>query len=139
VAAVVRAGWFSHVNGTGRSTAGEDTSMSRTKQVATAAVIVVVGLFALLFTSGVASAADRGSGDGHSRSIERHSHSGDRDSRSDDSRSDDSRSDDSRSDDSRSDDNDDKGDDSGLDVAGIDLGQVTDAVSDLLNSLGDAL
>jgi len=97
--------------------------MIRIKQVATAAAIVVAGLFALLFTSGVASASDHSYGDGHSGSNERHSHS--RDSRSDDSRSDDSRSDDK-----------DKG---GLEVAGIDLSPVTDAVSDLLNSLSGIL
>ena len=93
--------------------------MNRARKVATAAVIVVAGLFALLFTSGVASASDHSSGDGHSRSNEHRSHSGDRDSRSDD--------------DTPSDDDKDKG--GGLEVAGIDLSQVTDAVSDLLSSL----
>jgi hypothetical protein len=110
------------VNGVGRSTEGEDTSMNRARKVATAAVIVVAGLFALLFTSGVASASDHSSGDGHSRSNEHRSHSGDRDSRSDD--------------DTPSDDDKDKG---GLEVAGIDLSQVTDAVSDLLSSLSGIL
>jgi hypothetical protein len=110
------------VNGVGRSTEGEDTSMNRARKVATAAVIVVAGMFALLFTSGVASASDHSSGDGHSRSNEHRSHSGDRDSRSDD--------------DTPSDDDKDKG---GLEVAGIDLSQVTDAVSDLLSSLSGIL
>jgi hypothetical protein len=110
------------VNDVGRSTEGEDTSMNRARKVATAAVIVVAGLFALLFTSGVASASDHSSGDGHSRSNEHRSHSGDRDSRSDD--------------DTPSDDDKDKG---GLEVAGIDLSQVTDAVSDLLSSLSGIL
>ncbi|MDT7630680.1 MAG: hypothetical protein QOI50_2610 [Pseudonocardiales bacterium] len=96
--------------------------MNRARKVATAAVIVVAGLFALLFTSGVASASDHSSGDGHSRSNEHRSHSGDRDSRSDD--------------DTPSDDDKDKG---GLEVAGIDLSQVTDAVSDLLSSLSGIL
>ncbi|MDT7676806.1 MAG: hypothetical protein QOD82_4708 [Pseudonocardiales bacterium] len=96
--------------------------MNRARKVATAAVIVVAGLFALLFTSGVASASDHSSGDGHSRSNEHRSHSGDRDSRSDD--------------DTPSDDDKDKG---GLEVAGIDLSQVTDAVSDLLDSLSGIL
>jgi hypothetical protein len=91
--------------------------MNRAKKVATTAVIVVAGLFALLFTSGVASASDHSSGDGHSRSNEHRSHSGDRDSRSGDDK--------------------DKGD--GLEVAGIDLSQVTDAVSDLLDSLSGIL
>ncbi|MDT7690810.1 MAG: hypothetical protein QOI75_177 [Pseudonocardiales bacterium] len=98
--------------------------MNRARKVATAAVIVVAGLFALLFTSGVASASDHSSGDGHSRSNEHRSHSGDRDSRSDD--------------DTPSDDDKDK-DKGGLEVAGIDLSQVTDAVSDLLSSLSGIL
>jgi hypothetical protein len=97
--------------------------MNRARKVATAAVIVVTGLFALLFTSGVASASDHSSGDGHSRSNEHRSHSGDRDARSDD--------------DTPSDDDKDKG--AGLEVAGIDLSQVTDAVSDLLDSLSGIL
>jgi hypothetical protein len=97
--------------------------MNRARKVATAAVIVVAGLFALLFTSGVASASDHSSGDGHSRSNEHRSHSGDRDSRSDD--------------DTPSGDDKDKG--GGLEVAGIDLSQVTDAVSDLLDSLSGIL
>jgi hypothetical protein len=100
--------------------------MNRARKVATAAVIVVAGLFALLFTSGVASASDHSSGDGHSRSNEHRSHSGDRDSRSDD--------------DTPSDDDKDKDKDKGgLEVAGIDLSQVTDAVSDLLSSLSGIL
>jgi hypothetical protein len=97
--------------------------MNRAKKVATTAVIVVAGLFALLFTSGVASASDHSSSDGHSRSNEHRSHSGDRDSRSDD--------------DTPSGDDKDKG--GGLEVAGIDLSQVTDAVSDLLDSLSGIL
>jgi hypothetical protein len=97
--------------------------MNRAKKVATTAVIVVAGLFALLFTSGVAGASDHSSGDGHSRSNEHRSHSGDRNSRSDD--------------DTPSGDDKDKGD--GLEVAGIDLSQVTDAVSDLLDSLSGIL
>ncbi|HEX4251860.1 MAG TPA: hypothetical protein VH008_28640 [Pseudonocardia sp.] len=86
-------------------------SINRTAQVAAATAAVVVGA---LCTQGVANASD------HSHHNHHGSHASDRDHHGDDG-----------------DDHD--RDKNHLDVAGLDLGQVTDAVSDLLNSLSDVL
>jgi|SRR5882757_137485 len=96
-------------------------SIKATAQVAAAAAAVVVGALCI---QGVAYASDHHSNHHHG------SHASDRDSHGDDG-----------DDEDDSDKGDDKGDkkDSKLEIAGIDLGGVTDAVSDLLNSLGDIL
>jgi hypothetical protein len=97
-------------------------SINRTAQVAAATAAVVVGA---LCTQGVANASDHSH---HSHHSHHGSHASDRDHHGDDG-----------DDGDNGDDHDRDHDKNHLDVAGLDLGQVTDAVSDLLNSLSDVL
>jgi len=94
-------------------------SINRSVQVAAAAAAVVVGA---LCTTGVANASDH-------HNHHHGSYASDRDRHGDDGEN-------GREEDQS---NDKKGDKSKLEIAGLDLGAVTDAVSDLLNSLGGIL
>ena len=96
-------------------------SIKATAQVAAATAAVLVGALCI---PGVAYASDQ-------HSHHHGSYASDRDHDGDDGDNGDDRDD--------GDDHDKKDHDSKAEIAGIDLGQVTDAVSDLLNSLGDIL
>lgn len=90
-------------------------SFNRTARVAAATATVVIGA---LCTQGVAYASDHHNNRHGSHASDRDHHGDNRDDRGN---------------------RDDGKGDSKVEIAGIDLGGVTDAVSDLLDSLGDVL